>query len=67
MESPPVSDFDANVIFKLKAFYGLKHASTSWNKNISEFSVNYGFEKTASDSCVYSRDFQRMKEFYSYI
>lgn len=43
-----------NKVCKLnKALYGLKQASREWNEKFNEFMTRIGFERCASDQCLY--------------
>lgn len=41
-------------VYKLhKALYGLKQAAKSWNDKLNDVLVNYEFERSSSDPCLY--------------
>lgn len=67
-DSEAVGDLDVNdgtvknnnnesldlLVLKLnKALYGLKQASRMWNKKFNGFMLKIGFERCASDRCLY--------------
>ena len=50
MRAPP-----GTVCQLLRSFYGLKQAPRNWNAHLHEFLVSSCFERSAYDSCLYTR------------
>lgn len=64
MQPPPGLPAESDLVCKLrKALYGLKQSSRCWNKKFSDFLLNYGFNQSMADPCLFHGVFQSKKVF----